>query len=632
MVTRLCGAWTPGRHTMATDARHSVELSLATCDRLDVGLYRAPHIVMAQYRNETDPARCREQPLSCTDGIVATFSGSLHNADDLRRTLGLHTVEPVDLVASGYKRWGVDSFAHLTGDWSAVILDARRELVMMARDFVGTCPLYYRLDLDALTWSSNLSALQSLGPTPQPRLDPAYLAGFLSGSVPRSRTPFIEVRAVPPGHAVICDKRLLTRDAGTGAVPRFISFWRPAAQPEWRQRTPEDYANQLHTLLRESVDCRLPSSGRTWIELSGGLDSSTIVAVGAGVTSRRPVDVTTVTYVFDQSVSADERSFSNAVRHRFGLASTELREGSYSLFFPSAPSLAPQEPIPGGGRVSALIQAMHETGASVLLSGSGGDSVMWNAREPRLDLTDLAYRLRTRALLDRIRRYREQELCSYKELLWNSILNPLARGYRRRPHAPESASWVNWRRVRSLTSPDLDTRATRVEDTQTHAASLPSERYYVAAVRHAIDMVVPGDMGPGCDVSFSYPFFDRRLIDFMLSMPFEEKRAPGTTRVLHRRALTGVLPECVRQRVAKVGATEPLYRAVRREWSRVRALFGEHCVLAREGLIHSPTLIAALDDVRAGLDVEPFALMRTISLEAWLQSSSARTLLKGGES
>ena len=519
------------------------------------------------------------------DGIVAAISGTLHNADDLRGALGLAgvdaggAIEPAALVAGCYRRWGIECFARLTGDWAVVILDAHRERVMMARDFVGTCPLYYRLDSNALRWSSNLHALRSPGPIVR-RADPAYLAGFLTGRVPRSRTPFIDVRSVPPGHVVVCDKAL--------GAPRMISFWRPTTQPEWRQRTDEECANQLHALLREAVDCRLPSSARArvWIELSGGLDSSTIVATAAAVACRRPVDVTTVTYVFDQSTTADERRYSRAVRDRFGLAATELREGSYSLFFhdATAPATttatlsAPQEPIPGGGRVSALIQAMRAAGASVLLSGSGGDSVMWNAREPRLDLADLARRFRVRALLERIRRYREHDLCSYRDLLWNNTLAP--------------------------------------------ALSGPGARHHLDAIRHAIDLIAPGDFGSFGDVAVSYPFFDRRIIDFMLSIPFEQKRAPGSTRALHRRAVAGMLPECVTQRVAKVGAAEPLYRAVRREWPRVRALFGEESVLARLGLIDVRRMIAALERVRAGLDAEPFALMRTISLEAWLQCSS----------
>ena len=155
----------------------------------------------------------------------------------------------------------------------------------------------------------------------------------------------------------------------------------------------------------------------------------------------------------------------------------------------------------------------------------------------------------------------------------------------------------------------------------------PSQRHYWRSVTHNIGLVSSGHLGASGCLTVGYPFLDRPLIEFMLSVPSEQRRAPGATRVLHRRALTPLLPPAIVQRRHKGDGAEPLFRAIRREWGRVRAMFAGESQLEQHGLVSSRGVLRALEDVRNGLHQEPFPLMRVLSLEAWLRTDRR----KGGE-
>jgi asparagine synthase (glutamine-hydrolysing) len=331
--------------------------------------------------------------------------------------------------------------------------------------------------------------------------------------------------------------------------------------------------------------------------------------------------VSTITYMFDESTSSDERIYSRQIQERYAFPIRELREGDYSLFFHDHDHVRSDVPIAGGGRSAALIACMQAAGVSSLLSGSGGDAVMWNLWTPRMDLADLAIRGCVRPLISRCREYHRREHCSYWDLLWHSVMVPLVRDDRRRVDARERCAWMNWRQVDSLLDGDPP-----AIDAHRDMCS-PSQRHYWRSVAHNIGLVSSGHLGASGCLSVSYPFLDRPLIEFMLSVPPEQRRAPGATRVLHRRALTPLLPPAIVQRRHKGDGAEPLFRAIRREWRRVRAMFASKSQLEQHGLVSSRRLLRVLEDVRNGLYQEPFSLIRVISLEAWLRSLSR----EGGE-
>ncbi|HYR08912.1 MAG TPA: asparagine synthase-related protein, partial [Longimicrobium sp.] len=120
-------------------------------------------------------------------------------------------------------------------------------------------------------------------------------------------------------------------------------------------------------------------------------------------------------------------------------------------------------------------------------------------------------------------------------------------------------------------------------------------------------------------VEAHYPYLDRRLVEFALAIPLEQKVRPTETRSVVRRAFRDIMPDRVRQRESKSGPTEAFQRAIIREWPHLSALFSSSRA-AELGYIDAPAFVQALSRVRHGLVVNPAQMHRTISLELWLRT------------
>src|SRR5215813_8815406 len=204
------------------------------------------------------------QPLS----EVLHWDGRLDNRSDLLPRLsdslrGESSNEAI--VRAAYDRWGTEGLVNLIGDWSLVIRDHERTI--LASDFAGVRPLYYHVQDGHVQWSSRLQSLvEETGITD---LDEQYIAGFLTFGGCANRTPYKSIYYVPPGHAVCVSSK------GT-SIRR---FWSMPTGDTIRYQNQQRYEEELHALFREAVAVRLQSESPVLAELSGGLDSSSVVCM-----------------------------------------------------------------------------------------------------------------------------------------------------------------------------------------------------------------------------------------------------------------------------------------------------------------------------------------------------------------
>ena len=223
------------------------------------------------------------------------WHGRLDNRNDLMRQLGCSVAEPSSdgsLVLAAYERWGGAGLGRVIGDWSAVLSDPRRRAIVLASDFSGVRPLYYHHQGHDVLWSRSLEAL--LGHVDASALDEQYVAGYLTlGGYP-GRTPYAGVHAVVPGYAVH-----VTIDG-----PALSAFWRPpTSDAVWCQDEGE-YEEQFRALFRDAVASRLQARAPVAAELSGGLDSSSVVCMAADLIRRGDVaasGLTAISYVHQGS-------------------------------------------------------------------------------------------------------------------------------------------------------------------------------------------------------------------------------------------------------------------------------------------------------------------------------------------
>jgi asparagine synthase (glutamine-hydrolysing) len=570
--------------------------------------YRAFHTSRA--------SKLERQPLTSPYGLILTWDGRLDNREEIIAKLG-DTGQDVQsdaaLVLAAYMRWGIDCFAELVGDWALALWDTKKKALLLARDFPGNRPLYYRINKTSVIWSSELETFLDLAVGP-PTLNDAYLIRFLAFNPEVSDTPYADVSAVLPGQVVsICDGAARARQA-----------WQPDLSAEIIYETDAEYEEHFRSLFRKAVRGRLRAEGALWAELSGGLDSSSIVCVADEILKSERVEcerVETFSDIYSQSHTTDEREYIGYVEKKRGRRGLHLDENAYQLFLPSETLTYLSRPQPNLGRSTKLAQLMAENGARVLLSGQGGDGVMWSMERPCLDLADMLAAKQLRKLHARIKAYSLSTGRTYWDIFWTDAVNshdarPTFASSRRMANDP----WINWRLFAEFQQEQTET-ALAAND-----SSLPaSRRVSYKIISDAVRILSLQHFRTCGMIDASYPYLDRRLIQFMLSVPFEQKLRPGSTRSLHRRAMKGILPEEIQSRQGKTGAEECLCRALGREWQTVLSLFGEDARVVRRGYVDLPQLLAAMNKARDGRHDDVYSIMRVISLEVWLRGLEART-------
>jgi asparagine synthase (glutamine-hydrolysing) len=233
------------------------------------------------------------QAVSCE---LLMWDGRLDNHRELR--LRYHHLPMEDrhhgsLACATYDEDGVRGLRRLIGDWSLVLRDRRTGEVVLASDFAGIRPLYYRVDDSNVCWSVSLASLRAH--TGVDELDERYIAGFLTHGGSPTLTPYAGIKSVPPGYAVCISRR--------GTIIR--RFWALDGHHEVRYRDERCYDEQLQSLFREAVAARLETTEPVVAELSGGCDSSAVVSMATNLIRSGAVTasrLTTISYVHQDSL------------------------------------------------------------------------------------------------------------------------------------------------------------------------------------------------------------------------------------------------------------------------------------------------------------------------------------------
>ena len=295
------------------------------------------------------------------------WHGRLDNRGDLARQLGNSSAEASSagaLVVAAYERWGAAGLGRVIGDWSVVLSDPPRGAIVLASDFSGVRPLYYHQRGNHVLWCRSLEAL--LDHVDADALDEQYVAGYLTiGGYP-GRTPYAGVHAVIPGYAV-----RVTVD-GTAQS----AFWRPPTSDGVRRHEEREYEEQFRALFRDAVSSRLQVRAPVAAELSGGLDSSSVVCMAADLIRRGDVPASGLTAISYVHRGSRDVPFIGKVEKHCDLRSVRLSVDDIPLFaeadivgaLPHSRSRLQQ---------SAAAVARH-AGATVLLTGQAGDELAGN--------------------------------------------------------------------------------------------------------------------------------------------------------------------------------------------------------------------------------------------------------------
>ena len=310
-----------------------------------------------------------KQPLSNeNDKIWITFNGEIYNYKDLRiELLGLghlfKTNSDTETILHAYEEWSEDCVSHLRGMFAFVIADLNQRKFFLARDHLGIKPLYY-LDIPGLfAFASELEALKVI-PSLKLKLDLTAIDQYLClRYIPDPLTGFKEIKKLPPAH------HLTVSFDGKISSPK--RYWQLRFSPDNRY-SEEEWVDRLDHLLRESIEAHLVSDVPFGAFLSGGLDSSAVIAYMAKIL---PKPIKTFTIGFDEDAFS-ELEYAKIV------SKTWETEHHFDVLKPQALKILPDivrhygEPFGDSSAIPTYyVSKLARRYVPMVLSGDGGDEV-----------------------------------------------------------------------------------------------------------------------------------------------------------------------------------------------------------------------------------------------------------------
>ncbi len=570
----------------------------------------------------TRESRKETQPWVTPSSAVLTWDGRLDNREELVRELkDVLTTGVTDLamVAAAYETWGTKCFAKLIGDWALSVWDPRSRSVILAKDPIGTRHLYYSLDNKQVTWSTILDPLVFLaGKTFA--LEEEYIAGWLSFFPATHLTPYVGIHSVPPS----CFVRL---EPGRQTVSKYWDF-NPGKRI--RYRTDGEYEEHFRQVFGESVRRRLRSDGPLLAELSGGMDSSSIVCMADTLIASEVAEIPrldTLSYYNDSEPNWNERPYFTKVEEERGRVGSHIDVGSPESLkasfenekFAGTPSSCCRSTIAS----KQFAACLTSQGNRVVLSGIGGDEITGGVPSPTPELADLLVTHDLAKLARQLKSWALNVRKPWFHLFLDTVREffpaYLAGTMQRR----QQTMWLQPRFVeRNLAA------LIGYERRLNFFGPLPSFQENLRTFEALRRQVVCDHLPSEPVHEKRYPYLDRDFVEFMYAIPREQVLRPGQRRSLTRRALIGIVPEAILQRKRKAFASRGPLAAIVLNLPVLRDMTKD-MLTARLEIIDVQRFSDSLQEALNGREIPVVTIFRTLEVESWLRTLRHHNLLSG---
>jgi asparagine synthase (glutamine-hydrolysing) len=542
------------------------------------------------------------QPFASGDGsLIGMFNGEIYNYLELREDLSargvrFRTASDTEVLVEGYRVWGERLWDRMNGFWAVALYDFENDAIVLSRDRIGVAPLYYREMPEGFFFSSTIRSLIDIEPRTV-RIDHDVLLGFAQTGIKDHdhTTCYEEIRSLPSSTTVVFspgDYRL-----STASSKRYWDL--PITRMSAGDISFDEAVKQYRETFFSAVEVRLRADVKVAFELSGGLDSSSVVAAAATL---RDHDISTYTAKVE---NADEERYARAILSQYPVDYHVLAdleggfEDDHDVF-----ARIMEEPYdnPNGYTHHKMLQRMKADGVSVVVTGAGGDEI----------------------------------LAGYESSFWPKAYEEL-----RGNGATLAADWYEFRRryktihhgwrtikhflldpPRYLKRMILNGRSSPRPMTPTRALSYSRKygklSFHEQALYHFKVALVPYYMRSsdhftmGIPVEHRFPFLDHRLVTFCLQMPIQYLFKNGWSKYLLRRAMQPNLPGKILWRRKKMGFTFPY-----------RVYFGHHRSRFEPLLHQLETIGFPLDEFGSYdqlLKTNPAKLWRLLSSAIWVKN------------
>lgn len=523
------------------------------------------------------------------------------------------SVNDLELLLHYVAQHGPEGASRILGDFSFVVWNSATHSGLAGRDAMGVKRLYYTRHRGLLGFASRAEALAV-----SDRYNVRYLTEMIAGCErPPEATPYADVRELPSASVATLRDGLITPHRYWRA---YDFLGRAPGVPDIRA-----LAGECRELLSTSVRLRTTGGGGTWAQLSGGMDSSSIVSVAQWCAERdtsRNALAGAITYTDSHGTGADERRFSDAVVQRFGIRNELIMDRGMWEDDGHPPPVTdlPSPAYPLYARERQLCAIVRSNGGRVLLTGTGGDQLfagnmfffadwaasgrlreavremIWRAAIGRVSFWTLAYRNMVLPLLPRIIQRRFLRSRRYAQ---DWLAPTLIRRYQLRRRTLTGSAYSG--RLRS-----------KYGDAIASAITATPGALYLGVIDDELDV--------------RHPFLFRPLIEFALGLPHELCVRPHAHKWLLREAMKGVLPDLIRSRIGKGSIAGPSAWALSHNRTLVEQLLDDP-ITAQMGIVDPARLRHAFEAApsEGNRREELFAaIQNTLGIEAWLRTRSGR--------
>ena len=482
------------------------------------------------------------------NNLVITADARIDNRDELSKELGLKDEEDVSdsyFILKAYEMWGEDCPDKLLGDFAFAIWDKEKEKLFCARDHMGVKPFYYYLDEDMFVFGTEIKALFCVEGVPQ-EINEKGVGLYLTLVSDNKSNFYKNIYTLMPAHIIKTRKD----------ESQIKKYWNLDPDYELIMDTEDDYKQAFLEIFEKAVSCRMRSAFLVGYELSGGMDSSSIVCAASKQLGKN-LKLKTFSIVFDFFPKSDEREFINSVIDKYNINSILIFGDKIKPLKDIKKIFQHQEQpffSPFITTKWAVYHKMKKHDIRVVLSGTGGDAVISYGD---YYLKELATNFRWYKLFKEIKGFSKRSNVSFINIFLQKVFFPLIPEYFKKLLPSNSKKQPNV----SILNPEFEKKMNinkSLNDIYWNPyleANNPKKMHYFLIKSffdiHALE--VENKSTSAFNLEPRYPFLDKRLVEFCYAIPTSMKFKGGWSRYILRIAMEGILPKKNQWRPYKYG-------------------------------------------------------------------------------
>jgi len=491
-------------------------------------------------------------------GLVITADARIDNRKELSKELNIEDKEDVSdsyFILKSYEKWGEKCPEYLLGDFAFAIWDENEEQLFCARDHMGVKPFYYYLDDDMFVFGTEIKAILS-NKKIQRKINNQKIALFLIKDTSNHTLTFYKnIFKLPAANYFIIKNNKCKKSR----------YWKLNPNLSTELDSDEDYKNAFLQIFTDAVKCRLRTHFPLGFELSGGLDSSSIVCTAKKIiddeSEKILKNIYTFSRIYTETRESDERYYIKKITELDGIKGKFIKVDNISplkniktiLWYQEQPFYTPHMT-----KQIETYKIINKMGITTLISGQGGDQ---NLSMGTNYLRELATSFKWNTLLRELKCVARNSKDNVYKIFLEKIIFPslpyklkelikLVLG-KKETFIPNGSFLKNFEISEEEYNKNLD-----------HLSKIKSKEYHYYVTTYAFNETVFETIDKrvaGFNIEVRYPFFDKRLIEFCYSIPSEMKYKHGWNRYTLRLAMENILPPEIQWRYEKTDLS-PTYK------------------------------------------------------------------------